>query len=163
MVSVLAPNIVNDSWAVAPFYVQIVACCWREKAWVMADVAEASHFYAGVPVPAEVVQGSGVVSQCMRLGLAAIATAADGDCGVDVLCMADGKERSLLQRVLLRAELRRLMMSVAGDPRWHTIWRACQEHSVPEVSVEAEHLRWQQLQPLKRQLLQRRTQHPQQW
>ena len=137
MVSAFAPNIVNDTWSVAPFHVQLVACRDQQRAWVMADLSAASHFYAGVPIPAQAVQGSGIVSQCLRLGIAAMATAADGDCALDALCIAEGTTRSLTSRVLLRAEMRTFMISVAGDPRWHSIWRACQEHSVPAAPVES--------------------------
>ena len=137
MVSVFAPNIVNDTWAVAPYHVQLVACRSQGRAWVMTDLSTASHFYAGLPIPAEEVQGSCIVSQCLRLGIAAISTATDGDCAVDALCMADGSERSLTSRVMLRAEMRSFMISVAGDPRWHSIWRVCQEHAVPDAAVES--------------------------
>ena len=137
MVSVFAPNIVNDTWAVAPYHVQLVACRSQDRAWVMSDLSTASHFYAGLPIPAEEVQGSCIVSQCLRLGIAAISTATDGDCAVDALCMADGSERSLTSRVMLRAEMRSFMISVAGDPRWHSIWRVCQEHAVPDAAVES--------------------------
>ena len=91
MVSAFAPSIINDSWAVAPFVVQVVACRREGCSWVLADLGDASHFYAGVPVPAEDAQGQGVVAQCLRLGMAAIAIVADGGGGFDVLSMADGK------------------------------------------------------------------------
>jgi hypothetical protein len=57
MVSAYAPNVINDTWAVAPFYVQLLACRSQKDAWVMADLSAASHFYAGVPIPAEVSKG----------------------------------------------------------------------------------------------------------
>ncbi len=137
MVSAFAPEIINDAWAVAPFYVQAVACRGRGRGWVLAGLANASRFYAGVPVPAANAQGTDVVSQRLRRGLAAIATVADGDCGLDVSCMAEGRPRDLSTRITLRGEMRNFMISVAGDPRWHAIWRVCQEHIAPPARVEA--------------------------
>ena len=43
MVSVFAPNIVNDTWAVAPYHVQLVACRSQDRAWLMRDLSTASH------------------------------------------------------------------------------------------------------------------------
>ena len=137
MVSVFAPHIISDDWSVGPFVVQVVACRAEDNVWVMSGLAHASHFYAGVPVPATAIQGSDAVSQCSRRGIAAIETVADGDCGLDVLCMADGRQRNLTTRTILRAEIRSFMISLAGDPRWHAIWHNCQEHLVQATPADA--------------------------
>jgi hypothetical protein len=51
MVSIFAPNIVNDTWAVVPYHVQLVACRSQDRAWIMSDLFNASHLYAGAPTP----------------------------------------------------------------------------------------------------------------
>ncbi|MCP4242199.1 MAG: hypothetical protein GY772_16715 [bacterium] len=68
-----------------------------------------------------------------RHGVGILRTAADGDCGIDVLTIADGIERSLLNRCRLRRELEAFAVSVAGEVRWQEAFRSCQE--VPDAAL----------------------------
>ena len=58
MVSAFAPHIINDTWAVAPFHVQLVACRRaHRRTWVMAGLSEICQFSAGVPISAKLPKG----------------------------------------------------------------------------------------------------------
>ncbi|MCP4241726.1 MAG: hypothetical protein GY772_14295 [bacterium] len=80
-----------------------------------------------------VAGGEGLDATYRRLGVGILRTVADGDCGLDVLTLADGDMRGVLQRSRLRRELQAFTLSVAADVRWQHAFLACQE--VPEAEL----------------------------
>ncbi len=128
-VSAFAASVIDATWPVEPFLVRVVACRKVGKQWRLAGLDTCTHFYAGVVSPVvPAVAGTSVVSQCLRRGIAAIHTVADGDCGFDVLTMADGSERTLAARTSLRREVRDFLVRNAARQMWCDVWAACQEH-----------------------------------
>jgi hypothetical protein len=129
LVMALAPQIVDNTWALTPFAAQIAAACWDRagKHWRLSDLAHTQHFMVVTAIPAMARVGNSIVAQCLREGWAAMDTAADGDCGIDSLCIIGGGCRGLIHRMVLRAELSAFMTSVACKPEWHSIWQCCED------------------------------------
>jgi hypothetical protein len=127
LVMTLAPQIGDDTWVVAPFAAQIAAACWDRggKHCRLSDFTHTQHFMVVTATPAMACAGNSIVAQCLREGWAALDTAADGDCGIDALCIIGGGCRGIIHRMILRAQMGAFMASVACEP--DSIWQCCED------------------------------------
>ena len=135
-----------------------VACCGTslEAHYSLDGVFKASHFVLGVPVSGGMEErrralgGLGEADGRLRTGepkslhtaalaagYGAVATIADGDCGVDVMCALLGWPRTISSRRSVRAALAESIRACAQDPHWQKAWAACQENAPPPELEEA--------------------------
>ena len=75
---------------------------------------------------------SPLVEDLVRFGMAALPTAEQGDCGLDVMVYWDGQDRSTASWKTLSLELGAVIDEVAADPHWHGVLDACAELPRPE-------------------------------
>ena len=114
---------------------------------ISADLGEhnMNHFVAAVPrqsaVAAAIGSGSGddVSTFYARLGLDVQETVADGDCGLDVMCLMLGLERVEATRKRLRLELSDWLLQQADDEQLQDAFRWLGEdpEMMPELAVAA--------------------------
>ena len=129
-----APQIVDETWHVTPHAGQIALTRWHQKKWVLGNMGDTRHFMACFPTTPMNSAGTGIAAECLRQGWAAVETVADGDCGIDALCLLSHCNRSLVDRIILRARLAAFMETIAADPAWHDVWQVLEtELHPPEV------------------------------
>ena len=75
---------------------------------------------------------SPLVEDLVCFGMAALPTAEQGDCGLDVMVYWDGQDRSTASWKTLCLELGAAIDGVAADPHWHGVLDACAELPLPE-------------------------------
>ena len=114
---------------------------------ISADLGEhnMNHYVAAVADPAAVAASAGsgsgddVRTFYARLGLAVQETVADGDCGLDVMCLMLGLERNKASRNRLRHELSSWLLEQADDDRLQEsfFWLGEDPEPMPEPAVAA--------------------------
>ena len=84
-------------------------------------LSSTGHFVAGCDMLATTVaEGAcGFEAFYAALGVAAIATVCDGDCGLDVMCMMLGQKESLASRQALRIEISDYLLERIGETWMH--------------------------------------------
>ena len=70
---------------------------------------------------------SPLIEDLLGFGMTALPTAAQGDCGLDVMAYWDGVDQTPNQWKSLRLELGAAIEGLASDPQWHTVFVACAE------------------------------------
>ena len=78
---------------------------------------------------------SPLIEDLLGFGITALPTAAQGDCGLDVMAYWDGRDRTPNQWKSLRLEIGVAIEGLASDPRWHKVFVACAELPLPETIV----------------------------
>ena len=80
-----------------------------------------SHFVAGLPIPGSAVAGDspGFDAFYVALGIAPVATIADGDCAFDVMVMMLGVSSTLESRTSLRIEISDYLIDRVDDLWMH--------------------------------------------
>ena len=126
-----APQIVDETWHVAPHAAQIAATRWQHNKWVMGALSDTKHFMAYFRTTPMNSAGTGIAAECLRQGWAAVETVADGDCGIDALCLLNHSNRSFVARIILRSQLAAFMETIAADPTWHDVWRVLETELLP--------------------------------
>ena len=126
-----APQIVDETWHVAPHAAQIAATRWQHNKCVMGALSDTKHFMACFRTTPMNSAGTGIAAECLRQGWAAVETVADGDCGIDALCLLSHSNRSLVARIILRSQLAAFMETIAADPTWHDVWRVLETELLP--------------------------------
>ena len=88
-------------------------------------LSKTSHYVAGIDIPsapltavaAATLDSSAFAAFYKALGVHYLPTVCDGDCGLDVMCLIMGAERSLHERTSLRVELSDYLLQ-----RLHLLW-----------------------------------------
>ena len=98
------------------------------------------HFMAVVhcPEPAKdhTARAGTLIEEFYRSrGLMLHGTVADGDCGLDLMCIMLNLPQTLVSRTMLRKELERYLMMHANEPWMWGIMAACQEIDSEDVAV----------------------------
>ena len=70
---------------------------------------------------------SPLIEDLLGFGITALPTAAQGDCGLDVMTYWDGRDRTPKQWKSLRLEIGAAIEGLASDPQWHKVFVACAE------------------------------------
>ena len=78
---------------------------------------------------------SPLIEDLLGFGIAALPTAAQGDCGLDVMAYWDGVDRTPNQWKSLRLEVGAAIEGLASDPQWHTVFVACAELPSPDTTA----------------------------
>ena len=78
---------------------------------------------------------SPLIEDLLGFGIAALPTAAQGDCGLDVMAYWDGVDRTPNQWKRLRLEVGAAIEGLASDPQWHTVFTACAELPSPDAAA----------------------------
>ncbi len=140
IMAAFAPSLVDASWHVEPFPVELFLCRWSHarKQWELAAWNDASHFMAGIHVPgvgAASVVGTSAVAEGLRRGFIVMETVCDGDCCLDALTIADGAQRTAENRLRLRLAIRDVLTVQARNPAWANVVEATQEVDVPGAAL----------------------------
>ena len=92
-------------------------------------VGSMNHYVGGCAMPESAVAGNtlGFDAFYASLGVAVIATVADGDCGLDVMCLMLGQPQSLACRTALRIEISDYLILRIGEPWMQELMVALQE------------------------------------
>jgi hypothetical protein len=92
-------------------------------------VGSTNHFVGGCAMPESAVAGNtlGFDAFYASLGVAVIATVADGDCALDVMSLMLGKPQSFACRNALRIEISEYLMLRIGEPWMQELMVALQE------------------------------------
>ena len=67
---------------------------------------------------------SPLIEDLLGFGMLALPTAAQGDCGLDVMAYWDGFDRTPKPWKSLRLEVGAAIEGLASDPQWHTVFRS---------------------------------------
>ena len=78
---------------------------------------------------------SPLIEDLLGFGMTAVPTAAQGDCGLDVMAYWDGLDRTPKQWKSLRLEVGVAIEGLASDPQWHTVFVACAELPSPDTTA----------------------------
>ena len=78
---------------------------------------------------------SPLIEDLLGFGIAALPTAAQGDCGLDVMAYWDGVDRTPNQWKRLRLEVGVAIEGLVSDPQWHTVFTACAELPSPDAAA----------------------------
>jgi hypothetical protein len=71
----------------------------------------------------------------LGFGITSLPTAAQGDCGLDVMAYWDGVDRTPSQWKSLRLEVGVAIEGLASDPQWHTVFVECAELPSPDTTA----------------------------
>ncbi len=138
VMELFAPSLVDASWVQQSRKVEVFACRYDrcKRQWELATFSDTSHYMVGLLAPTccEIaVPGTSAVAEGLRRGFVVLDTVCDGDCGIDALCVVDGVPRTLANRMAIRRDIREVLVSKAGDPRWKDVLAATAECSFAPV------------------------------
>ena len=80
---------------------------------------------------------SPLAEDLLCFGIAALPTAEQGDCGLDVMVYWDGRDRTPVQWTMMRLELAVAIDAMANDLQWHSVLEACAELPSPDRTSAA--------------------------
>ena len=88
-----------------------------------------NHFVGGLPHIRGRGAGedNGIEAFYHRLGVVVVKTVADGDCAIDVMCLAGGMQRAVANRQRLRLELASFLIDHVADARFQEAFCLCGE------------------------------------
>lgn len=77
-----------------------------------------------------------IVAYYMERGFAAHKTVAQGDCGIDAICISEGRVRSPLSWQQTRTKIMESMWERASSKLWQDLWSMCGENVHPKIDEE---------------------------